>query len=602
VVDGKIPKWQTVEIGIRIPEEQRIFRSFLADRTKGKNPYAQTSLRLQFICHGKFYYANAFYYEDAVADEKQNKYVTHESEWPWRIRFAVPDTGHWTCNILVGDPIMMAVPKSSGISFECVPGNNHGYITIASDHRHFQYSDGTPFFALGQDIGWSDGPVLHGQNNAAGYFDFYHYINNLADNGGNYVRIVMIPWSTGIQWDEMGVYAQDHACALDSVLQIAETRGMKIHLCLDLTTGFANGDAKENQNPIRRNFQKDGMTAADLLRDSSAVKAMDQFIKYVYARWAFSPSVATIELIGEENRWEGFDQHENYFSDFYSHENDLLRNQLGDHDHLLSTSSTNPDHIEIYENPAIGFIDMHHYDNNFNCNKKRFQIVNSRGVKKLDKPFLFGELGMINGPVNAADAGDYENCNDVSMHNALWATAFMGAAGAGIYWWNWSNDNYRAANFPALRFFIDSVAGNDYCTDFREWDGNGLETFYETRKEPATKRCYAIGWVHNESAWWGNMDADCKERNNKQMIHPKDDDKSTVVENRAGNRFVVKGLLPNWTYNVTFYDTRIPGKKIDSQKVKSNRRGTLALEFPANCNDCAFKISLPTKKFGFDAL
>jgi hypothetical protein len=592
VSDGKITQWETIEIGLRLPVQERLFRAFLLDHSHGINPYAQNNLHLQFSCNGKTYSAQAFYYEDAIPDENSNHYVTKESEWPWRVRFAVPDTGLWQCTILSGDYLPMAVPQFSGISFQCVPGKNHGYIGIASDKKHFQFSDGTPFFALGENICWSDQDILRGDNqtylHSSSYYDWFNYINNLADNGGNYVRIVMIQWSTGIMWQEKDVYSQAHAFALDSVLHIAEKRGLHIQLCFDLCTGFIKDDTKENQNPIRRAFQKEGTTCADLLRDTNALAAFDQYIRYVYARWAFSPAVASIEVIGEENRWDGFYDHPDYFSDFYSHVDNLLRNELNDHNHLLSTSCTNPDHPSIYKNDVFSFIDMHHYDNNFNCNKRRFNVIHSSAVEKMNKPFLWGEIGMTGGPINACDAGDQENCSDVSMHNAMWSTFFMGGAGIGNYWWNWANNKYREANFPALRFFLDSIIGNSVYPNYYEWDGNGLECFYQLNENK--KAMAGFGWVHNESSWWGNISSDCKDRNGKQMIHPKDDDKATTVENRAGNKFVIKGMRSNHEYGIVYYDTRTPGKIIATQKIKSNRQGKLNLIFPTNCVDCAFKI------------
>lgn len=587
VVDGKISKYETIEIGLRLPQQQRFFRSFLEDHSRGQNPYAQNFLRVQFVCNNKTYTATAFYFEDAKADEKTNSYVTQESEWPWRVRFAMPDTGLWRCNILVGDPVNMAVPQACSISFQCVNGKNHGYIGIAPDRQHFQFSDGTPFFVLGQNIGWGDAPVLQGQEPwpKIGYYQLYHYMNNLADNGGNYVRIVTAPWSAGIHWNELNVYAQDHAFALDSMLQIAQARGMKIHLCLDLTTGFVAGDIKENQNPIRRAYQKEGMTAADLLKDSAALKSFDQFIRYVYERWAFSPTVATIELMGEQDRWEGYKGREQNFTDFYEHIRNLLKTEFGDDYHFLSTS-VSKERMYMCNPSVISFIDVHHYDNDFNCNKKRFNIISSNEARKMNKPFLFGEMGMINGPVNGADAGDYEACSDISMHNAMWATLFMGGVGTGSCWWNWSNDDFRKANFPAVRFFIDSIAKSFVGLTAREWDGNGLETFYETN----SSKNFAIGWLHNESSWWGNIMYNCKERNNKPMIRPKDDDKATTVEDRTGNKFVLKGLLPNHIFKITFYDSRIPGKQFSSLKIKTNRFGHLNLKYPAGCADCAFKV------------
>src|ERR1041385_1240606 len=92
---NKISRYETIEIGLRVPLTQRLFREFLLNRSKGTNPYAQNNFHFQFTCNGKIYSAVPFYYEDAKADETVNHFATAESEWPWRIRFA--EIGRASC-------------------------------------------------------------------------------------------------------------------------------------------------------------------------------------------------------------------------------------------------------------------------------------------------------------------------------------------------------------------------------------------------------------------------------------------------------------------------------------------------------------------------
>jgi hypothetical protein len=587
----KIYQYETVEIGIRIPMQERMFKLFLDDHSKGTNPYTQNFLRLQFICHGKIYNVPAFYIQDAVPDEKLNKYVTTETEWPWRVRFAVPDTGSWQCNILTGETVQMSVPQFSGIAFECVAGKNHGYLNVASNHNHFQYTDGTPFFALGQNIAWADEPILHGYPGPVpayncGYYDVYHYMNNLADNGGNYVRIYMAHWSTGIEWETIGVYDQTHAVALDSILEIAEARGLHVQLALDLSVGTGINIPKDQWSPYRKSFEKENGTAADFLNDSSALKAIDNYIRYVYARWAFSPAVSSIEILSEQNYWDGYGEHEIYFRNFITHVNTLLRNELGDHVHMLSTSCGEKKYADVFSNPALSFCDLHYYSNKFYSNKKRFEIIHDRAYTKSDKPFLFGETGMINGPENNSDADDFEHCNDINYHNTFWATMFMGDAGCGIYWWQWKSDENRKNNFPALRYFLDSVAGSTfYSGESKMWEGNGLETFYKISSSGDS----AVGWIHNQSYWWGNMMTDCRDRFGKEKFLPKDNDKTDKPESRAGKKIKISGLEHQRYYLVGFYDTRNAKHQMSTTTAMSNRHGVIYLRMP-DVPDCAFKV------------
>jgi hypothetical protein len=204
-------------------------------------------------------------------------------------------------------------------------------------------------------------------------------------------------------------------------------------------------------------------------------------------------------------------------------------------------------------------------------------------MRRYNKPSQFGEMGMISG----ADPDDYSWCNDVSFHNALWATSFSGCFGTGLNWWQWKNDAYRINNFPPLAAFLKDV-NMSALPETGMQDRNGLEVFW-CADAAGTK---AAGWLHNTSYWWGNMSNDCRDRHGKQMPLPRDNDKIDAPENRGGRTIIIDNLKPSSDFMVRYFSTRTKDQVIKEISVKSNRLGKLKLELPGDIADCAFKISL----------
>ena len=76
----------------------------------------------------------------------------------WKFRFAPPDTGNYTYKTICSDKTNTDLHEQQG-SFVALPytGDNplyiHGRIQVAPDKRHFEHSDGKPFFWLA-DTWW----------------------------------------------------------------------------------------------------------------------------------------------------------------------------------------------------------------------------------------------------------------------------------------------------------------------------------------------------------------------------------------------------------------------------------------------------------------
>ncbi len=87
----------------------------------------------------------------------------------WRVRYSPPSEGHYTHRTIASDTSNRELHNVSGtLVVQPYSGNNHLYrhgpVRVAKDARHFEHSDGTPFFWLGdtwwmalcQRLGWPD--------------------------------------------------------------------------------------------------------------------------------------------------------------------------------------------------------------------------------------------------------------------------------------------------------------------------------------------------------------------------------------------------------------------------------------------------------------
>lgn len=580
-----VGQYETVEIATAMPSFELIKA---ATGKTSVNPYAAEEIRVtaMFTRKGdtRSWVREGFYFQAARRDTLINQMTRVNTEMPWRVRFAPPDTGYWTCHLQYSAGGKAPVPVGGEVKFHCVASpDQHGYLRVAKDKMHLEFTDGSPFFGIGQNIAWPWDTKLKGVYGhfpyqfLGGYDDYEHYFDNLADNGGNYARVVPPRWSLLPECQVCGDYSagQGRMMVIDSVMRIAEKRGLYIQFVVQLQHGFGVVDTFD-MHPCRIKFQKPGEVACDLLTNDSLRYYQERYLRYVEARWGHTPHVLGWELYSEVHQWQGYKDKNKYKDDFaklITSMCNFVKTDLGDTLHMLSISEMTP--TSLFDIKDLSFADVHKYDNDFRAPQKHFALLNSRRIRSFDKPVHFGEIGMINGPVNSADGEDFEGCNDITFHNDIWSVAFMGDFSTGCNWSQWNNDIYRM-NFRGFYTFY-----KEQVQDFRKFGSpetrtdNGIETFYLKTDDKSE----AVGWVHNRSYWWGNMMSRCRDRDGKKMFLPKDDDKDSTPVYRADKQYVVGGLERRTSYLVKYYDTR-SGKAwiVEDKYVTSDIFGRVELD------------------------
>ncbi|MBN1674877.1 MAG: DUF4038 domain-containing protein [Kiritimatiellae bacterium] len=73
----------------------------------------------------------------------------HDGDGIWHVRFAPEETGRWRYATRCSEPADTGLHAQRG-EFECAPSESHGFIRpAASDPYWFAFSDGAPFFGMG---------------------------------------------------------------------------------------------------------------------------------------------------------------------------------------------------------------------------------------------------------------------------------------------------------------------------------------------------------------------------------------------------------------------------------------------------------------------
>lgn len=544
----------------------------------------------------------------------------------WRVRYTPYVAGEWSVSIRV-----FVAPKNvftvDPMLFTVTSSERSGFLTIGKDKRHFiESNQRKSFFCLGQDIGWPDGPRMRGGINPdfpamvnGGYMDVQDWVANLGSNGGNMIRVVNVPWSYELEWDTVGVYNTAHAWELDSLFAVCEKSRVKVLFCLEHGTYTLPAWYEEHMTWEKHPYHKyiPGIKMPeDFLTDSTARKMYRNKLRYFLARWGYSTSLGIVQLLSEMEHWtlRGPDTDlknnkpaQRKFLAWHDEMLAYMKQQVPYRPLLTSTSYGAPARDYAVNAFSSRYCDVvfprHCYFTERNDNLRRWEEVNGvsifeKGIHNLfpDKPALYDETGF---GALVGDPNDIDACNDVTYHNTLWASAFCGTGGAGLYWWRWGSNEYREQNFPALAVFFHAMDFEKaWYTRPGHWEDAArtskvkIETFYETSEEAA--RLYCMGWVHNASYWWGNLSQNCKDRNGKTMlINSKTGDDAGITapqELSAGTTFEVHDLGRNARYTVSWYSTRGTGGIVAQEEVTTNFFGTANLHWRAGAGDWAYKM------------
>lgn len=428
------------------PAVARDGRAEFAIETDGvfANPFdpAEVDLQVRFTSpDGASVSVPAFFYQAYAPDTLEPM-----GEPGWRARFTPTFAGDWSAQAV----LTQGAVESPALAFTVAADDTaRGFVRVdPTNPRFFAFDNGEPYVPIGANIAWAT-------SLDASLSDYTRWFDGLSANGGNVARLWMASWGFGIEWQDTGLgdYTRrlKQAWLLDQVFDLAAERDIYILLCL-LNHGAFSASVNPEWDANPYNVANGGMLAepADFVSDPQAGAFFQRRLRYIAARWGYSPNLFAWEWWNELSLTPISDDALKPWLKTMTAE--LI--ELDPNDHLMSSSYASGGYTRIWREPEIDFAQVHDYsgvDPVLALQRELEKTQRNTGANP--KPSLVAEHGS---SVYGADTT--EGREDIHLHNGVWAPPFLGYAGTAFSWW-WDTYLDPADRWGVYRPFAVFIAG-----------------------------------------------------------------------------------------------------------------------------------------------
>ena len=406
----------------------------------------------------------------------------------WKLRFTPTTVGTHTYSVTVNGRELPALAEQH---FDCVPSKLPGFVRRSkADPRYFELSTGQFFYPIGMNLrSPSDNrkpyDVQYPLPEGRGTYIYDDYYKKLADNGMNWARIWQCPWWCGLEWTRkwpgyqgLGRYNLENAWRFDYLLEQAAARGIYVQACLTnhgQITLERNIDRQWDSNPLNAARGEGGPlhNAADFYTHAGARKLFRQRLRYIVARWGYSPHLMAWALFSEMEFTAAYWRGANARNDNRGWaRSPAVANWVGEMatalkridpwKHLVTTHFSHPWRgFDIWSRPELDLVQSNAYSafgqlggdfKHPGLADRAIDRYYHGYMKRYDRPVLIAEYGghWMRNPAATLDA---------ELHAGTWTSLTSHIAGCTGFWW-WLHVHYtnRYTHYRAAARFM---AGED---------------------------------------------------------------------------------------------------------------------------------------------
>lgn len=383
----------------------------------------------------------------------------------WRVRFAPLEIGRYQVSIHARDARGGAA-RIDLPPFEVTPSSLPGFVRRSSAKPQFlAHDNGRPFYPIGHNVAFpvdneQPFPYPFAVPSDQGTFTYDRWFARMAANGENWGRVWISPFNLGIEgprawtgYGGMGRYSLAQAWRLDHVIDEAERQGLYLNLTLQHKCEFAKRSWPSHPYAAVNGGPLDQPEA--FFTDPQSLAAHRNRIRYLVARWGYSPHVMAWELWGEVNLVPRFNQNSGAVTDWHA---DMARlfQRIDPGRHLVFTHCHNWQvGNELWALPEIDCVQGNGYIRPPNPTPN--QVENFRRylseVEAFRKPVFVAEYG--GRSELGAPSADYL---EAQFHSGLWASILQPFAGAAAsWWWNFIDGADLYFHFRAPSAFVRDI-------------------------------------------------------------------------------------------------------------------------------------------------
>ena len=290
----------------------------------------------------------------------------------------------------------------------------------------------------------------------------------------------------------LGSYSQKNSIRLDSLVQLAENKGIYLMVALGYHGQFnPNMDAwgvndEWQRNPYNKKNGGPCASPAEFFTNDTARKAYKDYLRYFVARWGYSPAVSVWEFWNEVDIVHYAQKFESKpISDWHSKMAAYLKS-IDPYQHPVSSSVCCNDLPGMWDSPYMDIAQIHRYAPTAELKKNTENYITSH-----DKAHIVGEFAVgWQGPGNDYSVERYNE----EFHNGMWRGMFTKVPVLPLTWW-WDNlmDEKQYFHLKALNVVNERLQKTSGKLEFFDIKTDSSLEAYQAKVD-----LMAVIWVKNK--------------------------------------------------------------------------------------------------------
>ncbi|MBK0378911.1 DUF5060 domain-containing protein [Mucilaginibacter segetis] len=376
----------------------------------------------------------------------------------WKARFTPQEAGEYSYHFTLKSKNGEA--ESASGTFTAAASTKQGFL-----HKNnlwtFKFDNGDLFRGIGENVGWESRSFENPK------WTYNYLLPTLSKNGANFFRTWMSYWNLPLEWQKVRstkrykntdeYFNPGGIKRMDQLVNMADS----LHLYFMLTMDWhglliENGGWKSSPyNALNGGPCK---TPTDFFTNGAARDRYKNKLRYIVARWGYSPNIAAFEFFNEIDNaaYTAADSvliPQEAITEWHIEMSRYLKD-IDPYKHLVTTSISHRDIIGLNSIAYIDFNQKHIYKHT-----EKIPGIYPDYIQTFGKPYVVGEFGYR----WEDDDPKYAKEADYDYKRGLWYGMFSPTPVLPMsWWWELFDDQNMTPYFKGVRAISDMMlkAGN----------------------------------------------------------------------------------------------------------------------------------------------
>ncbi|MEL9939676.1 MAG: cellulase family glycosylhydrolase [Ignisphaera sp.] len=373
----------------------------------------------------------------------------------WSIRFTPQAEGVYKVSLIAKSKDVEIRSNTLEIYVKSCDKSLKGFAHFDKDSGYIRFDNGSSQILIGLDLAWAP--------KASASISFYRsWFERLSNSGVKVVRIGLVPWSLNLEWNKLHSYDLASAARLDEILELARKYDIYIIFVFMWHDELAS---KWSDNPY--NAKNGGFLASpeQFWSNQKAIEIFKDRVRYVIARWGYSPNIIAWELVNEADLTTNFYQARDSFVSWVANLSSYVKS-LDPYKRAVTISLADYNsEPRVWQLDTIDIITVHRYGpSGLKDIASAFPEIIESLRAKYGKPVVITEFGddyrWIGYPGFTGTPYWALDKSGVGLHEGLWSSIFAGSPISAMSWW-WDTQIERYSLFYHFKALSNFLGGLD---------------------------------------------------------------------------------------------------------------------------------------------